>query len=62
MIANAIHVWNLSQTCHQNVAFHHLSANKLKEILVTVFPKQVQLAERFTCINNLSNIHKINLL
>ena len=29
----------------RNVISHHLSANKLKEILVTFFPKKVQLRD-----------------
>ena len=37
MFVNAINVWNHLQSCHQNVKFHQLKANKLKEILITFF-------------------------
>ena len=31
------HVWNHLQSCHQNVIFHQLRANKLKQALITFF-------------------------
>ena len=34
MFVNSIYVWNHLQSCHQNVIFHQLRANKLKEILI----------------------------
>ena len=34
MFVNSIYVWNHLQRCHQNVIFHQLRANKLKEILI----------------------------
>ena len=37
MFANSIYVWNHLQSCHQNVIFHQLRANKLKEILINFF-------------------------
>ena len=37
VFVNSIYVWNHSQSCHQNVIFHQLRANKLKEILITFF-------------------------
>ena len=37
MFVNSIYVWNHLQSCHQNVIFHQLRANKLKEILITFF-------------------------
>ena len=35
MFVNSVYVWNDLQSCHQNVIFHHLSPNKLKEMLIT---------------------------
>ena len=37
MFENSIYNWNHLQSCHQNVIFHPLRANKLKEILNTLF-------------------------
>ena len=37
MFVNSIYVWNHLQSCHQNVIFHQLRANELKEILITFF-------------------------
>ena len=37
MFVNAIHIWNHLQSCHQNVIFHQLRVNKLKEVLITFF-------------------------
>ena len=37
MFVNSIYVWNHLQSCHQNVIFHQLRANKLKEILINFF-------------------------
>ena len=37
MFVNSMYVWNHLQSCHQNVRFHQLRANKLKEILITFF-------------------------
>ena len=37
MFVNSIYVWNHLKSCHQNVIFHKLTANKLKEILITFF-------------------------
>ena len=37
MFVNSIYVWNHLQSCHQNIIFHRLRANKLKEILITFF-------------------------
>ena len=37
MFANSIYVWNHLQSCHQNVIFQQLRANKLKEILINFF-------------------------
>ena len=37
MFVNSIYVWNNLQSCHQNVIFHQLRANKLKEILINFF-------------------------
>ena len=36
MFVNSIYVWNHLQSCHQNVIFHQLRANKLKEILINL--------------------------
>ena len=35
MFVNSIYVWDHLQSCHQNVIFHQLRANGLKEILIT---------------------------
>ena len=35
LLPSSIYVWNHLQSCHQNVIFHQLRANKLKEILIT---------------------------
>ena len=40
MFVNSIYVWNHLQSCHQNVIFHQLRANKLKEILINFFLKR----------------------
>ena len=37
MFVNSIYVWDHIQSCHENVIFHHLRANKLNEILTTFF-------------------------
>ena len=37
MFVNSIYVWNHLQSCHQNVVFQQLGANKLKEILINFF-------------------------
>ena len=37
MFINSIYVWNHLQGCHQNVIFHQLRANKLREILINFF-------------------------
>ena len=37
IILKAIYLWSDLQGCHQNVRFHELRANKLKEILITFF-------------------------
>ena len=37
MFVNAIYVWNHLQSCHQNLIFHQLRGNKLKEMLITLF-------------------------
>ena len=37
MFVNSIYVWNHLQSCHQNVIFQQLRANKLKEILINFF-------------------------
>ena len=34
MFVNSIYVWNHRRSCHQNVIFHQLRANKLKEVLI----------------------------
>ena len=34
MFLNSIYVWNQLQSCHQNVRFYQLRANKLKDILI----------------------------
>ena len=37
MFGNSIYVWNHLESCHQNVIFHQLRTNKLKEILINFF-------------------------
>ena len=37
MFLNSISIQNHLQSCHQNVIFHQLRANELKEILITFF-------------------------
>ena len=37
IFVNSVHVWNNLQSCLQNIIFHELRANKLKEILITFF-------------------------
>ena len=50
MFVNLIYVWNHLQSCHQNVIFHQLRANKSKEILITFFLNRynLQLPHVFT--------------
>ena len=37
LFANSTYIWNHLKSCHQNVIFHQLRANKLKEILINFF-------------------------
>ena len=37
MFVNSVYVWNHLQSCHQNVTFYQLKANKLKNVLITFF-------------------------
>ena len=61
MFVNAIYVWNHFQSCHQNVIFHQLRANKERNI--NYFFSKIGITNRTSvCVYKLSTLHRINLL
>ena len=60
-IFNSIQIWNHLQSSHQNVIFHQMRANKLKEVLIT-FSYLAITNNTSAYIYKLSILHRINLL
>ena len=61
MFVNSIYVWNHLQSCHQNVIFHQLRANKLKEILIPFFLNRYNWQNFHMCLQ-IVNFTQKNLL